>query len=99
MSTSQTSETFLVVQIETPEAIEHVDEIAGTPGVDGLFIGPGDLGLRAAPRESGGRHGRLRSLRVRSRRAASKSVGVAGLLAGTDGAIRGQWGPVAESRW
>ncbi|REJ70847.1 MAG: 4-hydroxy-2-oxovalerate aldolase [Planctomycetota bacterium] len=39
-------ETFLVVQIETPEAIEHVDEIAGTPGVDGLFIGPGDLGLR-----------------------------------------------------
>ncbi len=39
-------ETFLVVQIETPEAVANVDEIAAVEGVDGLFIGPGDLGLR-----------------------------------------------------
>jgi len=39
-------ETVLVVQIETPEAVEAVDAIAATPGVDGLFIGPGDLSLR-----------------------------------------------------
>lgn len=39
-------ETFLVVQIETPEAVANVDEIAAVPGVDGMFIGPGDLGLR-----------------------------------------------------
>lgn len=39
-------ETFLVVQIETPQAIANVEEIAAVPGVDGLFIGPGDLGLR-----------------------------------------------------
>lgn len=39
-------ETFLVVQIETPEAVENVEEIAGVPGVDMLFVGPGDLGLR-----------------------------------------------------
>lgn len=39
-------ETFLVVQIETPEAVSNVEEIAAVPGVDGLFIGPGDLGLR-----------------------------------------------------
>lgn len=39
-------ETFLVVQIETPEAVENVDEIAAVEGIDGLFIGPGDLGLR-----------------------------------------------------
>lgn len=39
-------ETFLILQIETPEAIAHVDAIAATPGVDGLFIGPGDLSLR-----------------------------------------------------
>jgi 2-keto-3-deoxy-L-rhamnonate aldolase RhmA len=37
---------FLVVQIETPEAVENVEEIAGVPGVDMLFVGPGDLGLR-----------------------------------------------------
>ena len=39
-------ETFLVVQIETPQAVANVDEIAAVEGVDGLFIGPGDLGLR-----------------------------------------------------
>jgi 4-hydroxy-2-oxoheptanedioate aldolase len=39
-------ETFLVVQIETPEAVANVDAIAATPGVDGMFVGPGDLGLR-----------------------------------------------------
>ena len=39
-------ETFLVVQIETPQAIENVDEIAAVDGVDALFLGPGDLGLR-----------------------------------------------------
>lgn len=39
-------ETFLVVQIETPEAVERVDEIAAVEGVDGMFVGPGDLGLR-----------------------------------------------------
>jgi 4-hydroxy-2-oxoheptanedioate aldolase len=40
------AETFLIVQIETPEALENLDAIASTPGVDGLFIGPGDLSLR-----------------------------------------------------
>jgi 2-keto-3-deoxy-L-rhamnonate aldolase RhmA len=40
------SETFLVVQIETPEAVNNIDEIAAVPGVDGMFVGPGDLGLR-----------------------------------------------------
>lgn len=39
-------ETFLVVQIETPEAQDQVDEIAAVPGVDALFLGPGDMALR-----------------------------------------------------
>lgn len=39
-------ETLLILQIETPEALENIEQIAGTPGVDGLFIGPGDLALR-----------------------------------------------------
>ncbi len=39
-------ETFLVVQIETPQAIENVDAIAAVDGVDGMFFGPGDLGMR-----------------------------------------------------
>ena len=39
-------ETFLVAQIETKEALDNIDEIAAVPGVDVLFIGPGDLSLR-----------------------------------------------------
>jgi 2-keto-3-deoxy-L-rhamnonate aldolase RhmA len=33
----------VIVQLETPEAIGNVDAIAAVPGVDALFIGPGDL--------------------------------------------------------
>lgn len=44
-------ETFLCVQIETPEAIRNVDAIAAVPGIDLIFVGPGDLGLRL--RQSG----------------------------------------------
>lgn len=40
------AETFLVVQIETLEAVENAEQIAAVPGVDALFVGPGDLGLR-----------------------------------------------------
>lgn len=39
-------QTFLVVQIETAQAIDHVEAIAAIPGVEVLFIGPGDLSLR-----------------------------------------------------
>lgn len=39
------AETMVGVQIETREALEHVDAIAGVPGVDLLFVGPQDLTL------------------------------------------------------
>ena len=33
----------VLVQAETVEAMAHLDAIAATPGVDGVFIGPADL--------------------------------------------------------
>lgn len=33
----------VVIQLETPEAIERLEQIAAVPGVDSLFVGPGDL--------------------------------------------------------
>lgn len=33
----------VIVQLETPAAIERLDEIAAVDGVDALFVGPGDL--------------------------------------------------------
>jgi 4-hydroxy-2-oxoheptanedioate aldolase len=36
---------FLALQIEDEEAVACVDEIAAVPGVDLLFVGPGDLSI------------------------------------------------------
>lgn len=37
------SELCVLVQVETRAALEHVEAIAAVDGVDGIFIGPGDL--------------------------------------------------------
>ena len=36
-------EVFCLAMIETAEAMSNLDEIASTPGLDGLYIGPADL--------------------------------------------------------
>ena len=36
-------EVCVIVQIETTAAFEKLDEIAAVPGVDSIFVGPGDL--------------------------------------------------------
>lgn len=36
-------ETFVAIQIEDVEALDHIDEIGAVPGIDVLFIGPADL--------------------------------------------------------
>ncbi|MBT5168179.1 MAG: hypothetical protein HOL92_06845 [Opitutales bacterium] len=44
--------TFVVVQIESPTAVENANEIAAVDGVDALFVGPLDLSLNMGiPRE------------------------------------------------
>lgn len=37
------AEIFVAVQIESRRALDNLEEIAGVEGVDGVFIGPGDL--------------------------------------------------------
>ena len=36
-------EIALILMIETPQALENLEEIASVPGVDALYIGPSDL--------------------------------------------------------
>jgi len=36
-------ETFLIVQIETAEAVQRLDELLSVPGVDAALVGPTDL--------------------------------------------------------
>lgn len=38
-------EAACVVMVETADGLANVDAIAATPGVDAIYIGPGDLGL------------------------------------------------------
>lgn len=45
-SDTANEDTMLVVQIESPEAVEAADAIAAEPGVDALFLGPDDVTLR-----------------------------------------------------
>lgn len=37
------TETIVIAQIEEPEGVEAIDAIAGTEGIDGVFVGPADL--------------------------------------------------------
>ncbi len=39
------NEVLCFVMVETREALERVEEIAATPGLDGIYIGPSDLAL------------------------------------------------------
>ena len=38
-------ETVVLAQIEEPEGLEALDAIAGTWGIDGLFVGPADMAV------------------------------------------------------
>jgi 4-hydroxy-2-oxoheptanedioate aldolase len=38
-------EVLCLVMVETREGLERVEEIAATPGLDGIYIGPSDLAL------------------------------------------------------
>ncbi|MDG4648124.1 aldolase/citrate lyase family protein [Roseibacterium sp. SDUM158017] len=40
---AMTADTLVIAQIEDPEAVEAVEEIAATDGIDALFLGPADL--------------------------------------------------------
>ena len=38
-------ETFIVIQLESREAVDQAEQIAAVPGVDVLFLGPGDFSI------------------------------------------------------
>ena len=69
-----------IVQLETPEAIERLPEIAAVPGIDALFVGPGDLS--AATGHIGNiAHPEVQALIARAAadcHAAGKPVGIVG---------------------
>ncbi|MGQ0673518.1 MAG: HpcH/HpaI aldolase family protein [Hyphomicrobium sp.] len=45
-------EVLLLAQIETAEAVGNLDAILSVPGLDGIYVGPGDLSLSLGARPS-----------------------------------------------
>lgn len=54
---SAPGEPLRIIQIETAEAVDHLDAILATPGLDAVYIGPWDLGLDLGTDEPGNLHG------------------------------------------
>ena len=70
----------VVLQLETPEAIEQLEPIAAVPGVDSLFIGPGDLAAALGHLGDIG-HPEVQALIARAAaraRAVGKPIGIVG---------------------
>jgi 4-hydroxy-2-oxoheptanedioate aldolase len=77
----QANEALLtIVQIETKEAVENVEEIALVPGIDVLFVGPFDLGNNIGhPIIDGKMHENLNtaiSKVLKAAKSAGKSAGI-----------------------
>jgi 4-hydroxy-2-oxoheptanedioate aldolase len=81
---------FVAVQIESAQAVENVEAIMSTPGVDGCWLGPSDLALSLGfhPDEMGEHEEHARALErvVEACRNTGKIPGIAGL--GIDDAVQ-----------
>jgi 4-hydroxy-2-oxoheptanedioate aldolase len=80
-------ERVVVLQIESPEALEHVEAIAAVPGFNGILFGPGDFSHRI------GKVGQLNDPQVV---AARKRVGAACLKHGKFAMSAGLIAPLPE---
>ena len=70
----------VIVQVETPQAVAAIPQIAAVPGVDAIFIGPADLSA-AMGHLGGAQHPEPQALIDKARdmaRAAGKPIGILG---------------------
>ncbi|MSU23289.1 MAG: aldolase [Opitutus sp.] len=85
--THSNHERIVILQIESPEALDQVDEIAAVPGFDGMMFGPGDFSHRV------GKPGQLNAPEVV---AARKRVAAAACAHGKFAMTAGLIAPFAE---
>ena len=75
-------EVWKILQIESMEAVEHLDEIAAVEGYHSLFVGPADLGMSmtdVAPEE---KEAKIHQVQIRTAELAKKHGKFAGSCAG-----------------
>ncbi len=74
------NEVLCIVQVETLEGLEKVEEIAATPGLDGIYVGPADLALGLGlPVDLGGEDSKHAEAVERIREACQKNNIAAGM--------------------
>ncbi len=78
-------ELLLWCMIESREGVEHADEIAATPGVSGIFLGPSDLAVSLGVTED---HPKVEQAIQRVVDACKKSEVACGTLTGSAGVAR-----------
>lgn len=76
-SVESNGEIACIVMIETAEALENLDDIVTTPGVDGVYIGPSDLALALGLPAIGDNNHPTHVAAVERIRAACASAGIA----------------------
>ena len=81
--------TMVFAMIETTEALANLDEIAATPGLDGLFVGPSDLSITLSNGAGIDRLGKNTMAAMEKIAAAAKANGiVAGAFGGGAEAVK-----------
>jgi len=90
MMAEANQETFLIVQIETREAVDRLDDVLAVPGVDAALVGPNDLAIAL------GVTGRMRDpvleKAVESVQAACARCGVHAAIHTNDVQLTAEWG-------
>jgi staphyloferrin B biosynthesis citrate synthase len=85
----------IIAMIEDPEAIDHIDEIVAVDGLDGVFVGRGDLGAAYAGSDDAA--GMVRSATEAVHAAAAKAGRTVAILPGSpeDAATQARAGSTA----
>jgi len=78
----------VIVQIETPEALARLPEIAAVPGVDAVFTGPADLSATMGHRGDPG-HPEVRAALAEAVRAAGAAGRPCGIVGPNADTVRG----------
>ena len=86
-----TQVTLVFAMIETQEALDNLDAIAATPGLDGLFVGPNDLsislGLALGRRRKDAEDPDAAIREDRARRRSQANGFIAGVFGGIAGSV------------
>lgn len=79
---------LLIAQIETPQAVEALDDILAVDGIDAVFVGPGDLSTSMGLMGQGASDKILSIMETCAKRAHAAGKPIGGLALNTDMARR-----------